>query len=286
MLIICIPIFLIASFVNWIGSFGSLEMPDLKGKSVSSVQSILKDSGFSSDKIHIKSAFEGEKADSDWQICKQSIAPKEDTPKKSEIELLAAPKCSQLDKDNKVVDSKVPALSDLALDKARELIKTDLGSLVKVTEEDVTPSKRSVWDAENWIVCSQNPAAGSLIAPDSKIDLTYGRDKNECSTKQETLSESAKKSIEKANKATATGLTEYGAQDPCDNWLWTNYGTKSKAHWIVDKRFSDVVDEGYGEMWQFNVGVTLANKTEGVLICKVTGTDASPVLVEAFINQR
>lgn len=182
LLVIAIPIFLISSFFSWIGSLGPAETPDLIGKSVYIGQEALEKSGFSTDNVHVKSAFEGADSDSTWLVCKQSIAPKEKVDRKSTIELLAAPDCGQLDENGAVKDLKAPVLMGLTLEKAEELVQTNVGKFAKVDRVDVTPSKRSVWDSSAWIVCSQDPVAETKISPVGTMTLKYGRNDAECKT--------------------------------------------------------------------------------------------------------
>lgn len=182
LLVIAIPIFLISSFVSWIGSLGPAEIPDLIGNSIYIGQETLEKSGLAKDNIHVKSAFEGTNSDSTWLVCKQSIAPKEKVDRKSTIELLAAPDCGQLDENGAAKDFKAPVVIGLTLEKAEELVKANVGKFAKIDRVDVTPAKRGVWDSSAWIVCSQDPVAETKISPVGTMTLKYGRNDTECQT--------------------------------------------------------------------------------------------------------
>lgn len=269
-------------------------MPDFTNKSASESHSKLITLGVRSSSISLKD-LEGETVYSpaNLLVCSQSPEGGVEITESTDIELIVADSCEPEPPEKPGVVEKVeeapkevstPDVNGATLYDARVRLKETIGAGVTITEKDATEPKRGVWDSSAWMVCSQNPVAGSTVAQNSKVDLIYARDSNECSTGQVTISEAQKKAVEQASKTTSAGLTESMAQSKCEEWAWITYGMKTDVHWIVDKRFADVVDEGYGDMWQFNVGITFPDDTEGLMVCKVSGTDDSPTLVDVGVN--
>lgn len=274
--------------VNSIKSVIPITIPDFKGQSLNLATSELETLGLNEDRILSKSA-SGEGmgwGSREWQVCGQSIPPGTKVKKDSSIELTVEEDCSKV-KDGKLVDVKLVNVVGMKLNDAIATIASESSDLIEVAKEDAaTNTDRGVLSESNWIVCSQIPAANSMIEPKSTVTLQYARNADECSTGIVASVEANKQAnLEEENKAVEVGgLDRYDSRSSCDRWVDANLGSGFQARWQLGLKYEDVVDEGYGKMWQHNVTVKYKGDDVGTLICKVQGSVEHPIIVEAFVG--
>lgn len=151
---------------------------------------------------------------------------------------------------------------------------------IKIDESDATSSKRGVWDADNWIVCSQTPAAKEKINESAEISLTYARDKNECEGKKSTESSTSSNDLPKL----PSGLTESIAQSKCEESFDNNKSLRNyKLRTLVGKH-SQIMHDGDEETWQFNIEIKDNDGNYvGEYMCRVIGTEDAPILKDVKI---
>lgn len=285
--IVVIALFiLLMIIVNSIKSAIPITVPDFKGQSLNLATSQAESIGLKDDNILSKSV-SGESiwSSKEWEVCDQSIPPGSKIKKSSPIEFTVERDCSKV-KDGALADVPLVDVTNMKLGEAKSAIAASSSNLITFVEEDFTKSSRSVWSDDNWIVCSQSPAANSVVNPKSEVVLYYARDMEECSTGKDTALEAQKQlDLEEENKAAEVGgLERFDSRASCDRWVDANLGSGFQARWYLGLEYEDVVDEGYGKMWQHNVTIKYKGDDVGTLICKVQGSAERPIIMEASVT--
>lgn len=277
---------LLMIIVNSIKSAIPITVPDFKGQSLNLATSQAESVGLNDDNILSKSV-SGESiwSSKEWEVCEQSIPPGSKIKKSSPIEFTVERDCSKV-KDGALADVTLVDVTNMKLGDAKSEIADNSSNLITFIEEDFTKNSRSVWSENNWVVCSQSPAANSVVNPASEVILYYASNLEECSTGKDAALEAEKQSdLEEENKAAEVGgLERFDSRASCDRWVDANLGSGFQARWYLGLKYEDVVDEGYGKMWQHNVTVKYDGVDVGTLICKVRGSAEHPIIIEAFVG--
>lgn len=157
------------------------------------------------------------------------------------------------------VAASVPDVTGAKGDDARKTL-TDAGFVVKFDA-----GKSTVLVASNWVVDSQDPAAGTASSKGAEVTLKVSKPAPTAAAKQEAPAK----------------LTKVGAQTACSMYTENQFPYGVKLHWIT----GTLADQQTKDGWFLKVLATVTNgfgaKQKNVNVeCHITGTDDAPVMAE------
>lgn len=79
----------------------------------------------------------------------------------------------------------MPELVGMTVAEAEGAVKELHEYETSLNKEDITGNDRSIWDSENWIVCSQSVAAGEDFNAGDDVTIEYSREEEGCATASE-----------------------------------------------------------------------------------------------------
>lgn len=152
------------------------EVPDFTGTTIENYEKI-------ADKKDIIVVNESNKDNDSWVVCYQNPLAGEKLEKETVVKVYSAPDCNMVDSDGNIdftmgnVVGKIVTEFDNYND---DVIPYDLN----VIKTDATGTNRSIWNSDNWIVCTQSIPENTKIKNNDTLTIEYARDFNECNSRQ------------------------------------------------------------------------------------------------------
>lgn len=167
----------------------------------------------------------------------------------------------------------VPDVVGMKGDAAKDAISAAGISGVPTLEDEA--GEESVWDASNWTVTSQDPAAGTSIDPSTTITLKVHHD---------TPEPTSGASSESGPTENSQGLSKYTARQECANQWETVLKNEYPASKVKIHSTMGVLAETLGDddRWFIKIEASVDDNTLNVE-CYVSGSENAPVVEEGNV---
>lgn len=244
---------------------------------------------------------ESSRKNNSWTICYQQPEAGEKLEKNTVVKIYSAPDCNMME-DNGDIKFTLDNVVGKVVSEFDTYYYNTIPYDLNVTKIDVTGTNRSIWNSDNWIVCTQSIPENTEISKNDALTIEYGRDFIECETRQ--VEDGLTGNVEVDNGVVPDQNSPAGelVEQPIDVPLvedvslqtstvyslcrekFETYYPDLKAHWIIGVRYNEMSSENlmfdipWDNFIQLNVDIKGTETVE--YMCRVSGDENTPMIVE------